>query len=318
VVADTPDGEPSVSVASYISETDEDQRDRDAEETKRLLYVALTRARDVLYLATVLKDGEMKPGRGSLGEVLPDGVRALFSSSVVSNSDSISWTGPSGASHTLRVVPPAAQSDQPLTTVGSSTAPISPSAFGPLVVGRDLPRLAATEWAAVTPAERAVETPARIGHAPFASANELIVGSLVHRLFQVAGGTSDVETIERHARALIRPDERVLLENEAATLAEALALYRALESRNDVRADLASGVAHFEVPFALRVAHPEIVLRGSIDCLVERPDGSVLVLEFKTGRPKPEHQRQLETYLDAARAMFPGAVVEGRVLYPQA
>ena len=38
---------------------------------KRLLYVALTRARDRLYLSSALKDGVMVPGRGSLGEVLP-------------------------------------------------------------------------------------------------------------------------------------------------------------------------------------------------------------------------------------------------------
>ena len=43
---------------------------REREETKRLLYVALTRARDRLYLSTALKDGRVQPGRGSLAEVL--------------------------------------------------------------------------------------------------------------------------------------------------------------------------------------------------------------------------------------------------------
>jgi ATP-dependent helicase/nuclease subunit A len=64
-------GEPAVSVGDFESEADEDLPVRDREETKRLLYVALTRARDRLYLATVLKDGRCRPGRGSLGEVLP-------------------------------------------------------------------------------------------------------------------------------------------------------------------------------------------------------------------------------------------------------
>jgi hypothetical protein len=35
------------------------------------MYVALTRARDRLYLGTVLKDGALAMGRGSLAEVLP-------------------------------------------------------------------------------------------------------------------------------------------------------------------------------------------------------------------------------------------------------
>ncbi len=51
---------------------------REREETKRLLYVAATRARDRLYLGAVVKDGVFKPGRGSLGEVLPQRFRPLF------------------------------------------------------------------------------------------------------------------------------------------------------------------------------------------------------------------------------------------------
>jgi ATP-dependent helicase/nuclease subunit A len=64
-------GAPSVSIGDFDSEADEDATPREREETKRLLYVALTRARDRLYLAAAIKDGAFKPGRGSLGEVLP-------------------------------------------------------------------------------------------------------------------------------------------------------------------------------------------------------------------------------------------------------
>ena len=70
---------PSVSIGDFDSEADEDAPAREREETKRLLYVALTRARDRLYLAAVLKDGVFKPGRGSLGEVLPQSARSRFS-----------------------------------------------------------------------------------------------------------------------------------------------------------------------------------------------------------------------------------------------
>ena len=67
----TPTGEPSVAIADYQSEADEDAQARDREETKRLLYVALTRARDRLYLSATVQDGMCRMGRGSLGEVLP-------------------------------------------------------------------------------------------------------------------------------------------------------------------------------------------------------------------------------------------------------
>jgi len=71
-------GDASVAIADYQSEADEDARAREREETKRLLYVALTRARDRLYLSTVLKDGAFRAGVGSLGEVLPPSIRARF------------------------------------------------------------------------------------------------------------------------------------------------------------------------------------------------------------------------------------------------
>ena len=61
----------SVAIADYQSEADEDAQAREREETKRLLYVALTRARDRLYLSATVKDGACRMGRGSLGEVLP-------------------------------------------------------------------------------------------------------------------------------------------------------------------------------------------------------------------------------------------------------
>ena len=43
--------------------------------------------------------------------------------------------------------------------------------------------------------------------------------------------------------------------------------------------------------------------------------GGVTVLELKTGKPVPEHEQQLEMYLTAARAMFPGTPVEGKLIY---
>jgi ATP-dependent helicase/nuclease subunit A len=77
-------GTPSVSIGDFESEADEDAAAREREETKRLLYVALTRARDRLYLGAVVKNGVFKPGRGSLGEVLPRAFGARFEQAVAS------------------------------------------------------------------------------------------------------------------------------------------------------------------------------------------------------------------------------------------
>ena len=81
-VTDDASGEASVAIADYQSEADEDVSTREREESKRLLYVALTRARDRLYLSATVKDGVCRTGRGSLGEVLPSRVRARFAAAV--------------------------------------------------------------------------------------------------------------------------------------------------------------------------------------------------------------------------------------------
>jgi len=75
-------GAPSVAIGDFDSEADEDAPAREREETKRLLYVALTRARDRLYLSGCVKNGVFKPGRGSLGEVLPRPVVARIEQSL--------------------------------------------------------------------------------------------------------------------------------------------------------------------------------------------------------------------------------------------
>ena len=316
VVTDAPDGEPSVSVASYISEADEDHRAREEEETKRLLYVALTRARDALYLGTVLKDGEMRPMRGSLGEVLPGPVRALFTSRNGAL-DAVEWRATSGETHALRLVKPAAPGAA-LTSVarpgGLETPFPGGDAFGPLAPGDEVPRVAATSYAGA-------ETPqvTRAAAPPFASADDLMVGTLVHRLFQSAAAPGDPAAVIRRARSLLRPEERAQLAAEDEALAEAAALYASLAGRADVAAVLASGACDYEVPFSLklqRAGERAVILRGTIDCLVRCRDGTIFILEFKTGRRKADHERQLEIYQDAARAMFPGTPVSGAVIYP--
>jgi ATP-dependent helicase/nuclease subunit A len=94
-------GEASVAVADFQSESDEDAAPRDREETKRLLYVALTRARDRLYLSMTTKNGESRIGRGSLASVMPTAVTDLFAAARAG--DSVEWT-PAGVRHRIAVL----------------------------------------------------------------------------------------------------------------------------------------------------------------------------------------------------------------------
>jgi ATP-dependent exoDNAse (exonuclease V) beta subunit len=87
-------GEASVAIADFQSDADEDTQARDREETKRLLYVALTRARDRLYLSGTVENGAFRAGRGSLGDVLPASMKTLFgSAAAVADGSAIEWNG---------------------------------------------------------------------------------------------------------------------------------------------------------------------------------------------------------------------------------
>jgi ATP-dependent helicase/nuclease subunit A len=114
-----------VAVGSFVSETDELERAREREETKRLLYVALTRARDRLYVASVVKEGA-RAGRGSLAEVLPESFRTLFSRAATASEAEIDWIAASRARHVFRICPSAAGRE---TSEKDSRAAPPPGAF---------------------------------------------------------------------------------------------------------------------------------------------------------------------------------------------
>ena len=94
-------GEAAVSIGAFENDRDREADDREHEETKRLLYVALTRARDRLYLAGTTTEGKLILQRGSIGRILP----ATLPDAMVADSsdDFVSWQGVS-ATHLLRRV----------------------------------------------------------------------------------------------------------------------------------------------------------------------------------------------------------------------
>ena len=321
VIADGEGGEPSVSVGPFVSETDEAEREREKHETRRLLYVALTRARDRLYLSSVLKNGVLQPGRGSLAEVLPDSIRHLFSRAAASTDDSapIQWTGSKGQPFDWRVCRVPAPLIIPDTTDGTTAEPAeydtSLDRFGPSPEHQGTLRVPVTRWL-VDPDAIGQPEPAR----------DPIVGTLVHRLFSfLDGSTGPIEEPGlADARALLAPAERALIVDVDATVQAAVDLWRTMRLREDVALLMSSGKRLYEVPFSMRLSDRAtgvdsssgaVVLRGTIDCLVVGPDGTVVVVEFKTGHPRVSHQQQLDIYVDAARLLFPGASVSGQLIY---
>ena len=72
-----------------------------------------------------------------------------------------------------------------------------------------------------------------------------------------------------------------------------------------------------QVPFTMcDPDRPGRLLRGTIDCIVRRPEGGVTVVQFKTGPPCEHDRRQLDLCVRAARELFAGRHVDGMLVYP--
>ncbi|CAN5804077.1 hypothetical protein BH24ACI5_BH24ACI5_06760 [soil metagenome] len=115
----------------------------------------------------------------------------------------------------------------------------------------------------------------------------------------------------------MRPEERAAAQDVETTVRQAVTIWTAVASRAEVVRLLASADVLAEVPFSLRIEEKgrPLILRGTIDGLAVAADGSVAVVEFKTGQPRGSHQKQLEVYVLAARALFPGRTIEGLLIY---
>ncbi len=304
--------EPAVAVGEYESEADRDFDPREIEESKRLLYVALTRARDRLYLAVTLgADGRFAPGKGGLGRTLPPSMAAVIAAAALTTEPVLVWTGASGSHRfrNLRPTPVITVAPGPATDTSERVDDFSP------MTSAATPRVTATDLAAGSTGAMAF---ADAGEA-FQASSGVELGALVHRAIQ-KGLLDDDPTRDTAAvvERLLRADERASLIDVPGLIQQTLTRLASLRAQPYVRqlfdASASTLWRRHELPFSLH--RNGVIVRGSIDCVVKRADGVVHVLEFKTGRPAASHRSQLEIYVEAARALFPGAPVEGRVIVP--
>ena len=304
--------EPSVSVGPFISEMDEAEREQERHETRRLLYVALTRARDRLYLASTSKDGAFVPGRGSLAEVLPESLRQFFDRAAgpLEPGAALRWTGSSGREYVWRrcgAPGPVSAGEPPAVDEAAKAESIADTTTSDESAARaasgERRRTAVSLWTA--PDASRESSPAL---------SDRLTGTLVHRLFAAGHAVPAVDNPVALCWRLLRDDERLSLGDAEAVVERAASLWARSCERPEVIAALEGTERLFEVPFSAIVSATD-VLRGTVDCIVRKADDSLLVVEFKTGHPRSGHQQQLETYVLAAGLLFPGSVVAGQLIY---
>jgi hypothetical protein len=91
--------------------------------------------------------------------------------------------------------------------------------------------------------------------------------------------------------------------------------WQILTQQEETASLLGSGDAAFEVPFSLVEPGGARVIRGTIDALIRRPDGSIEVIALQENPPDPRHEQTLALFVEAARQIFPGAIVNERTHY---
>jgi hypothetical protein len=264
---------------------------------------------------------------GSLGEVLPHSVGGVFTRAAAAPGDGSrqEWMSAGGRRHEILVCANAAAPRVPTDPFARAAGAGAgdgqaerllppPDDFGPIIA-------AAAERVAVTALGREAAAPTRVADRVDDGAR-VVVGRLVHRLFQRgARGDDEPSALVERARRLLTQDERDTVESPERAAADAARVFARMWVQPEVRAALDQATCLYEVPISIDAPDGAsgggaVILRGVIDCLALRPDGSAVVLDFKTGAPRDADQRQLDAYVEAARGLCPGATVTGRLVYP--
>jgi hypothetical protein len=299
VIPDRGDGKPSVTVWPFRSEADADEKQRDTEETKRLLYVATTRARDRLYFSTVMEGRTPKFNPGSFGSIFPPQFASVFEQAVDGTSAPwAQWQGRSGEIHSFRVVGEFSGSARK----SKSEPVVEASSFSPVLSRPFVKRLAVCDMFSMT---------------------DGLMGGVIHRLVsRYQGQDVGIAPLEQYARVLLSelPDLGDSPDDEAVlTVARLYKRFIALEGLPTFSND----DYLWDVPFSYSGSRPaeectsegSVLLRGTIDCLVRVSEGRFMVLMLKTTSPHPTHRQELDVYVEVTRAMFPGATVDAQVVY---
>ncbi len=274
------------------------------EEHWRLLYVAMTRAEDMLFVGGALGARETKSGMS------PDAwharVRAALEGLGAEAQEDALWDGevltyrrgtPAEASERGEGVAPPPVTIPDWARAAPAAEPSPPRPLSPSQIASD-------DVAAPPPTQAMIEAARR--------------GSLLHKLFERLPA---VATDRRRTAAdawLARQAGDLGDDVRTGLAAKALAIIE-----DPAFADVFGPDALAEAPVAAVVEG--VVIAGKVDRLLIRPD-RVQVVDFKTGRNVPAsaaevpvyYLKQMSAYAAALARIFPGRTIEAALLYTEA
>lgn len=281
-----------------IAEAEAAARRAEREEHWRLLYVAMTRAEEALFVGGALGRREKEPA--------PDSWYARLKPVMTGDElDDPIWGARSEGGTRAPPVNHHAEGD------GPERGPLPEWVTSPIDAEPRPPRPLAPSAAGV---ERGPDPPLPAGAARAAARRGVVIHRLLERLPAIA-----VDRREAQARAWLQRHAGDLSDEERAeVLASSLAVVG-----DPAFADVFSPAALAEVPLAATV--DGVVIAGTADRLLIETD-RITVVDFKTARRPPASLddvpestlAQMAAYAAALEAIYPGRAVTAAVLYTQA
>lgn len=296
---------------------------REAEERNRLLYVALTRARDRLYIGGY--EGVRGRERGcwydliaeAVTDTLADGtdaqgrrVRRLKTNQIAAPQPRLSDEGPE---HNALEPPDWAR--RPAPREPELAIPLAPSRLAPLEIDDEGEPVEARERP--QPAE-----PPALAPAALRDGQRFLRGTLIHALLQYLPGLEPAGWEHAASRFLLVRGAALPPPARERIAAEVLALLR-----TPAFAPLFGPSSRAEVPIVAEIDLPggagrKLKVTGQIDRLL-RVGHDVLIVDYKTNRPPPQrvedvpeaYTLQLAAYRLVVRQIFPDARVRAALLW---
>ena len=286
-------------------------RDRSEEEYRRLLYVAMTRAEDRLYVCGW--HGPQGPSDKCWYNLVGLGLESVADSrdfDFASDIGEAGWSGDGFRLETPQTAVPDAADEGAIPT-----AP--PARTESWMHRRPDPEPAPPR--PLAPSRPAFLEPSTVSPLGAPSEDRFHRGIVVHRLLQLLPDVADGDREQACREYLARPGQGLTADQAAEIATEVLGILR-----DPAFADLFGPDGMAEVPVIGTVAGPDgpEVISGQVDRLIVRDD-EVLILDYKTSRPPPEtpdrvsvaYLRQMAAYRAVFRGLWPNREVRCGLLW---
>ena len=279
------DGQIEVSALPQLHQINSEP-DRIEEEEKRLLYVALTRARRRLILSA--NKSRAAKGRKSFYHLLPKTFQALLITGGDGEKKTVNWSSTRGE-HQIRILehsenPKRYRSEELLTPFRAELEPLQ---------------------------SREIYFSKADSYHPSTNASMVSAGDILYRLLELDTPVNNqlhekVDTIITNSIRPAKKTERLVV--------NVVDMYRRLRENDFLDNLLATAKIHRKVQLAFQRGK-DTVLRTVVDCLVLGKKNAV-VLDVKTGIPRESDLQQIELCLKALAELFPDLHMQGTIVSP--